>query len=91
MMYFDWYGIGWGGGVYTESCEEDSVLEFEVLTAVRMTMLLFWVLTPCRLGAEDGDSTFFRNVGIYLPTSLHGVKTQKSNIVNSVLVPMLPV
>jgi hypothetical protein len=39
-------------------------LRFEVLTAVRMTMLFFWVVTPC--SPEDGNSMFLRNVGIYL-------------------------
>jgi hypothetical protein len=27
---------------------------------------LFFVLTPCVLGSEDGGSMFFRNVGSYL-------------------------
>jgi hypothetical protein len=45
-------------------------VRFEVLTVVRMTMLFFWIVTPCRLidrhqrfeeivsifRAEDGDS-----------------------------------
>jgi hypothetical protein len=33
---------------------------FEVLTAVKMSMLSFWA------SPEDGGSTFFRNVGTYL-------------------------
>jgi hypothetical protein len=49
-------------------------VRFEVLTAVRMTMLFFRVVTTCRvvgtyrlhLQAEDGDSMFLRNVGMYL-------------------------
>jgi hypothetical protein len=40
-------------------------VRFEVLTAVRMTMSFFWVVTPCR------------------PIGLHGVKTQKNNMVKS--------
>jgi hypothetical protein len=50
------------------------LVRFEVVAAVRMAML-FWVLTQCRL------------VGIYLgryvvlSTNLHGVKTQKNNII----------
>jgi hypothetical protein len=53
-------------------------VRFEVFTAVRM-MLFFWVLTPCRFvgicqrfgetysifRAEEADSMFLRNVGIY--------------------------
>jgi hypothetical protein len=39
---------------------------FEILTAMRATMLFFWVVTPCRPGAKDGDSMFIRKVYIYL-------------------------
>jgi hypothetical protein len=35
-------------------------VRFEDLTAVKMKMMFFWVVTPCRLDAEDG------NAGIYL-------------------------
>jgi hypothetical protein len=41
---------------YTVFCER-----FEVLTAVKMTMLFFWVFSP-----EDGDSMFLQNIAIYL-------------------------
>jgi hypothetical protein len=30
-----------------------------------MSMLVFWVVTPCGL-LEDGDSIFLKNSGIYL-------------------------
>jgi hypothetical protein len=48
-------------------------VRYEVLTAVRMSMLFSWIMTPCRLvgryqrffSPEDGDSIFLRNV-IYL-------------------------
>jgi hypothetical protein len=42
-------------------------VRFEVLTAVKMSVLLFLVMTPCRLGVK--------------PWSLHGVTIQKNNIV----------
>jgi hypothetical protein len=29
-------------------------------------MLMFWIVTPCGLSPEDGDSIFLRNGGIYL-------------------------
>jgi hypothetical protein len=56
-------------------------MRYEVLTAVKMAMLVFWVVTSCGLGnryqrfgetyclhfsPEDGDSMFLRNVVIYL-------------------------
>jgi hypothetical protein len=54
-------------------------MRFEVLTAVKMPMLVFWVATPCGflgryqrfgdiyyLSHEDGDSMFLRYVGICL-------------------------
>jgi hypothetical protein len=44
-------------------------MRFEVLTAIKMPMLVFWVVTPCGLLGgypEDGGSMFLRNVGIYL-------------------------
>jgi hypothetical protein len=55
-------------------------VRFEVLTVVKM-MMLFWVVTPCRLRAEDGDSMFLRNDGIYL--QVHTVsqpRTTSSNL-----------
>jgi hypothetical protein len=43
------------------------VVRSEVLTAVTIFMMSFWVETPRGLvGAEDGDSMFLRNVGTYL-------------------------
>jgi hypothetical protein len=51
---------------------------FEVLTAVKVSTLVFWVVTPCGLvdryqhfigtyfSPEDGGSMLLRNVGIYL-------------------------
>jgi hypothetical protein len=44
-------------------------VRFEVFMAVRMTMLFFWDVMPCRLAGlhpEDGDSMYLRNVGIEL-------------------------
>jgi hypothetical protein len=46
-------------------------------------MTMFWVVCGLigryqRFRAEDGDSMFLGNVGTYLPTSLHGVTTQKN-------------
>jgi hypothetical protein len=45
----------------------------EVLTAVKMSLLVFWEVTPCglvgrylRFSTEDGGNMFFRNVGTYL-------------------------
>jgi hypothetical protein len=31
-------------------------VRFEVLTAVRMTMMFFWVLVPCRLSVDTNVS-----------------------------------
>jgi hypothetical protein len=60
-------------------------VRFEVLTAVGIAKL-FWVVTPCRLKAETNVSekhtTSIFRAGWYLPTSLRGVTTQKSNIDN---------
>jgi hypothetical protein len=53
-------------------------VRYEVLTAMKMSMFVFWVVTPCGLvsrfqrfgethfSPEDGDSTFPRNVFICL-------------------------
>jgi hypothetical protein len=52
-------------------------MRFEVLTVVKMLMLVFWVATPCGLvgryehtastfSPEDGGSMFLRNAGVYL-------------------------
>jgi hypothetical protein len=53
-------------------------VRFEFLTTVDVSILFFWVVTPCRLigryrrffGSEYGDKT------LVLPTRLHGVRTQ---------------
>jgi hypothetical protein len=34
--------------------------------AVKMLMLVFWVVTPCVFSPEDEGSFFLENVGIYL-------------------------
>jgi hypothetical protein len=52
--------------------------------AVRMKMLFFWVVTPCIL-VVDTNVSEKHTVSIFSPeecTSLHGVTTQKNNIVN---------
>jgi hypothetical protein len=60
---------------------------FEVLTAVKMSMSVFWVVKPCGLvcGYQpfgDGYSMFVRNVGTYLPTNPRVITAQKTNIDN---------
>jgi hypothetical protein len=48
-------------------------VRLEVLTAVKMSMLLFWVVTPCE--PEDGDNKFLRNVkSTYKSTCRHTPK-----------------
>jgi hypothetical protein len=39
-------------------------MRFEVLTAVKISMLVFWMLTPCC--PEDRAFMFLCNVDIYL-------------------------
>jgi hypothetical protein len=39
-------------------------MRFEVLTEVKMQMLVFWLVTPC--GLVDGGSMFLRNIGVYV-------------------------
>jgi hypothetical protein len=46
-------------------------MRFETLTAVKMSILVFWVVTPCGLVDRyqrfgDGGSMLLRNIGIYL-------------------------
>jgi hypothetical protein len=42
-------------------------VSFVVHTAMTMSTLVFWVVTPCgHFSPEDGYSMFLRNVGIYL-------------------------
>jgi hypothetical protein len=48
---------------------------FEILPAVRMTMLLFWVVKPCKLVGRH--QCFGETYCIHL----QGVATQKNNIV----------
>jgi hypothetical protein len=71
---------------------------FVVYMALRMTMLL-WVLTPCRYqrfretyflhlqvwSAEDGDIHVSPKRWYYLTTTVHGVKTQNNNTVNTTI------
>jgi hypothetical protein len=55
----------------------------EVLTAVKISMLVFYVVTPCGYFPEDGDSMFYRNVGIYLQVhtaSQPGTETQSEDV-----------
>jgi hypothetical protein len=68
-------------------------MRYKVHTAMKMSMLVLWVVTPCELvgryqclagtyclfSPEDGGSIFLRNIGICLQNP-HGVTTQKSNI-----------
>jgi hypothetical protein len=35
--------------LYSHGATTQIIVSFEVLSAVRMTMLFFWVVTPCRL------------------------------------------
>jgi hypothetical protein len=60
--------------------EQTPYFRFEVLTAVKMSMLIFWVVPPCGLvnrylhfggtyclfSPEEGGSVFLRNFGGYL-------------------------
>jgi hypothetical protein len=56
-------------------------MKYEVLTAMKVSMLVFWVVTLLDLQA---DTTFRRNILLlssgYLPTIPHGVTTQNINI-----------
>jgi hypothetical protein len=45
-------------------------MKFEVFMVVKMSMFIFWVVIPRGLGSRYQ----------YLPTSSHGITTQKSNI-----------
>jgi hypothetical protein len=69
-----------------------SVRRSKVLTAVKMSMFVFWVVTPCGLvgrcnvseehtasilNPEDGDSMFL-NTLVYISTRSHGVTTQNA-------------
>jgi hypothetical protein len=50
----------------------------QVLTVVKILMLVFWVVTPCGLGGrcQNLGGRYYFN----LPTSPHGVTSQKTNI-----------
>jgi hypothetical protein len=57
-------------------------MRFQVLAAVQVAVLIFWVVMPCghvgRCGTnvwEEDTAAIFR-VRWYLPTSPHGVTTQ---------------
>jgi hypothetical protein len=61
---------------------------FEVFTAVRMSILAVWVVTPCWLVGRypvDGDSMFLRNAGLYLRVH-KASQTQNNNNVKTVVV-----
>jgi hypothetical protein len=60
-------------------------LKCEVSTAVKMSMLSFWSVAI--FNAENGDSVSPKRW--YLPTSTHGVTTQKTNIDNGFTVSFL--
>jgi hypothetical protein len=52
-------------------------MKFEVLTAAKISELVFWVVMPCsapKMEAVRSSETF------YLPISPHGFTTQKSSI-----------
>jgi hypothetical protein len=51
-------------------------MRFEVLTVVKMSMLVFWVVTQYALKKE----VYVPPKCWYLPTSPHGVTTEKTNI-----------
>jgi hypothetical protein len=58
-------------------------MRFEVLTAVKMSMLLFWIVTPCGLVGRYqgfGGTYCFHLQGWYLPAGPHGISTQKTKI-----------
>jgi hypothetical protein len=59
----------------TYEFHKNSEFRFEVLTAVKMPILVFWVVNASIFRAKDGRSMFLRN-GI----CLQGVTTQKTNI-----------
>jgi hypothetical protein len=61
--------------------EENVIVRFEVLTVVKMLMLFFWVVT---LSSEDGDIVSLKHW--YVPTSPHGITTQKVNGGKNVIV-----
>jgi hypothetical protein len=58
------------------------IVRFEVFTAVKMSMLFLWVVTSCRY--QRFEETYCLHLqGLkrwYLPTSLHGVTTQKIHL-----------
>jgi hypothetical protein len=68
-------------------------MRFEVLTGVKMSVLVFWVVTPCglastyqRFGGTKCINTALKMEAIcssetYLATSPYGVTIQKANTV----------
>jgi hypothetical protein len=76
---------------------ESVLINFEVLTAVKMSMMVFWIVTPCGLvgslysnvSEEHTPWRWRRYVSPkrwYPPTSLHGVTIQDTDIEFSVTV-----
>jgi hypothetical protein len=57
-------------------------MRFEVLTAVRMTLLFLWVVHQSTLvcSLEDGDRMFLRNVGINLRVYMASQPVRSSTI-----------
>jgi hypothetical protein len=68
-------------------------VRFQILTAVKMSLVVFFVVRPCGLAsvdrrfggthclhlqAENGGSIFFRN--FFLPISQHGVAIRKASV-----------
>jgi hypothetical protein len=51
---------------------------FEAHTAVKMSMLVFCVVTPCRVGCRWRQHVLLKRW--YLRTSQHGVTTLKTDI-----------
>jgi hypothetical protein len=88
-----WVDDGWMTGGKSIWVGKRIYMRFEVLTAVRMTM--FWVVAPCRLVGRYqrlGEThclhlqpwrwkQYVYPKRWYLPTSLHGVISQKNYIV----------
>jgi hypothetical protein len=51
--------------------QQASYVRSDILTPMKMSMLVFWLVKPCGLvgrsdQSEDGNSMFLRNFGIYL-------------------------
>jgi hypothetical protein len=72
-------------------------VRYEVLTAVRIMLLFFWVVTPCRLVGRYQrlgetycfhfqSSTFSPEDGDTTATYLHGVTIQNNNIIKKIFI-----